>query len=305
MPVQDTPSHLLKKGEALIARLEALLTRVESVFPDVDAERPDREGDNRVFRWVKEGSRGTLKPVPFEAAVLLQDLRGIDRQKEALLRNTRQFLLGYEANNVLLWGARGTGKSSLIRALVTAFADRKLRLVEVGKGHLKDLPDIIEVLSTFSARFILFCDDLTFEADEPGFGELKALLDGSISTASDRFLIYATSNRRHLITETPETTADETADREIHPGEAADGQISLSDRFGLWLPFYPFSQTLYLEVVFHWLETFSINITDRDTIRKNALRWALTRGSRGGRTAWQFAKDYAGHMKMEQMEGQK
>ena len=305
MPVQDTPSHLLKKGEALIARLEALLTRVESVFPDVDAERPDREGDNRVFRWVKEGSRGTLKPVPFEAAVLLQDLRGIDRQKETLLRNTRQFLLGYEANNVLLWGARGTGKSSLIRALVTAFADRKLHLVEVRKGHLKDLPDIVEAISAFSFRFILFCDDLSFEADEPGFGELKALLDGSMSTVSDRFLIYATSNRRHLITETLETTAARTADREIHPEEATDGQISLSDRFGLWLPFYPFPQALYLEIVFHWLETFNITITDRDTIGKKALQWALRRGSRGGRTAWQFAKDYAGCVKMKQMEERK
>jgi len=293
------------KIDSLLDRLGNLVSKVEGVFPPLKDSREEIDDHNRVFRWARRGTNGSLKPVDFRAQVRLEDLLGIDRQKETLIRNTRQFLKGYEANNVLLWGARGTGKSSLIRALVPAFVNEGLRLIEVGKGDLQDLPDIVEMITASPYSFILYCDDLSFEADEPGFGDFKALLDGSLSTVSDRFLIYATSNRRHLIAETPETTAEGTAGREIHPEEAADGQISLSDRFGLWLPFYPFSQALYLEVVFHWLETFDISVTDRDTIREKALRWALTRGSRGGRTAWQFAKDYAGHVKMAQMEEQK
>jgi len=299
------PSEVFSKGERLLEKLDTLLSKIENKFPDIPEKDSALEGNARIFSWVRRGQQCFLKPIDFQARVHLNDLMGIDRQKRTLVRNTRQFLNGCEANNVLLWGARGTGKSSLIRALVSTFVDEGLHLIELGKDNLRDLPDIVEMITAVPSRFILFCDDLSFEADEPGFGELKALLDGSMSTVSDRFLIYATSNRRHLITETLETTAARTADREIHPEEATDGQISLSDRFGLWLPFYPFPQALYLEIVFHWLETFNINITDRDTIRKNALRWALTRGSRGGRTAWQFAKDYAGHMKMEQMEGQK
>jgi predicted AAA+ superfamily ATPase len=232
----------------------------------------------------------------------LEDLLGIERQKDALIRNTRQFLKGYEANNVLLWGARGTGKSSLIRALVPAFVREGLRLIEVGKGDLQDLPDIVEMITASPYSFILYCDDLSFGAEEPGFKDLKALLDGALSTVSNRFLIYATSNRRHFMPEEAATTGEA---REIHPEEAVDEKISLAERFGLWLPFYPFSQELYLKVVAHWLRVFGLVDVKIEEIEREALRWALARGSRSGRTAHQFAKDYAGRWKMETGERRK
>ncbi len=292
---------LTEKAERLFERLEALLSRVEERFLGLEEDKPRRDDEARTFRWISRGPRGILRPVPFRARGRLDDLLGIARQKEALVRNTRQFLMGYEANNALLWGARGTGKSSLIRALVHAFAPEGLRLVEVGKNDLRDLPEIVEAIAASPHRFILFCDDLSFGAEEPGFKDLKALLDGALSTVSDRFLIYATSNRRHFM---PEETATTEEGREIHPEESVDEKISLSERFGLWLPFYPFSQEIYLDIVEHWLNVFGIERASEE-VKREALRWALARGSRSGRTAYQFALDYAGSWKMAAGEGRK
>ena len=292
------PSEVFSKGERLLEKLDTLLSKIENKFPDIPEKDSALEGNARIFSWVRRGQQCFLKPIDFQARVHLNDLMGIDRQKRTLVRNTRQFLNGCEANNVLLWGARGTGKSSLIRALVSTFVDEGLHLIELGKDNLRDLPDIVEMITAVPSRFILFCDDLSFEADEPGFGDLKALLDGSLSTASDRFLIYATSNRRHLIPENLETTSTVSTGQEIHPEEAVDTHISLSERFGLWLPFYPFSQEMYLKTVLHWLKTFNIDLLNQETIKEKALQWAMTRGSRSGRTAWQFAGDYAGRVKM-------
>ena len=295
-------SEILRKAERLIDKLDALLAETERRFFSTIGESDSSVGEDRVFRWVSRGMGGFLKPVDFHARVRLEDLLGVDRQKEALVRNTRQFLRGYEANNALLWGARGTGKSSLIRALVPAFAAEGLRLIEVGKGDLRDLPDIVEAIAATSHRFILFCDDLSFGAEEPGFKDLKALLDGALSTVSDRFLIYATSNRRHFMPEEMATTEE---GKEIHPEEAVDEKISLSERFGLWLPFYSFAQEMYLEIVAHWLKVFGVTPEDEEAMKQEALRWALARGSRSGRTARQFAKDYAGRWKISVDERRK
>ncbi len=299
----SSQDELVTKAERLLDRLEALLSKVEEWFPNPGGKDTRLEGNGRIYRWVNRRSGGFLKPIPFHKGIELNDLVGIERQKEALVRNTRQFLKGYEANNVLLWGARGTGKSSLIRALIPAFHDEGLHLVEVAKEDLRDLPDILESISSSPSRFILFCDDLSFETHEPGFKDLKALLDGALSTASDRFLIYATSNRRHFMPEEVATTRGNGG--EIHPEETVDERISLSERFGLWLPFYPFDQEVYLEIVFHWLHVFGLETFDREKAREAALQWALRRGSRSGRSAYQFARDFAGRWKMghEQKEG--
>ena len=288
-------AEILKKAEKLLDKIDALIDGVAEFQLPLGWEN-GFGGDTRVFRWTRRGRRGGLKPVEFHAQVVLEDLLGIERQKATLVRNTRQFLRGYEANNVLLWGARGTGKSSLIRALVPAFSDEGLRLIEVGKEDLRDLPEIVETIGASPHRFILFCDDLSFGENEPGFKDLKALLDGSLSTVSDRFLIYATSNRRHFMPEKAETARE--SGGEIHPEETVDELISLSERFGLWLPFYPFSQELYLEVVAHWLKRFGVTLPRGEAVKEEALRWALARGSRSGRTARQFAKDFAGRWKM-------
>ncbi len=295
-------AEILEKAERLIEKLDVLLTEAAERFSLPAGGENPAMGDGRVFRWTRRGNRGYLKPIDFRAQVHLEDLLGIDRQKETLVRNTRQFLEGYEANNALLWGARGTGKSSLIRALVPAFDDEGLRLIEVGREDLRDLPEIVEAIAASPHRFILFCDDLSFGADDPGFKDLKALLDGALSTVSDRFLIYATSNRRHFM---PEEAATTEGSGELHPEETVDEKISLSERFGLWLPFYPFSQELYLKVVAHWLSVFGVADVKGEAIEREALRWALARGSRSGRTARQFAKDYAGRWKMAVDEGRK
>jgi len=290
---------LLEKASALMERAEKLLLKIEETFVMGDDLVDCSTKDSQLFRWVKKGSLGTLKPLLVRVGIRLEDLHGVDRQKEMLVRNTRQFLKGFEANNVLLWGARGTGKSSLIRALIPAFKGEGLRLIEVGKEDLRNLPEIVEAIANSPYRFILFCDDLSFEDGEPGFRDLKALLDGALSTASDRFLIYATSNRRHFMSEKVASTV---RGEEIHPEEAVDEKISLSDRFGLWLPFYPFSQEVYLEIVGHWLKVFGLPGEIEEEVRGEALRWAMMRGSRNGRTAWQFAKDYAGRWKMRARE---
>ncbi|ABI55646.1 ATP-binding protein [Alkalilimnicola ehrlichii MLHE-1] len=273
-------------------RAEQLLDRLEPLLP----AQPDIPWDQvSALRWSREGHRAGLVPVRHPHRIAPEALKGIDRQRTALDRNTRQFLRQLPANNALLWGSRGTGKSSLVKALLTRYADQGLRLVELDRYHLPDLPLLLEQLADRPERFILFCDDLSFEADDPGYKALKAALDGSISVAPENVLIYATSNRRHLLPEYhSENEQTRLVDGEIHHGEAVEEKISLSERFGLWLSFYPFDQEAYLEIVFSWLKRLGATADDPEQIRAEALRYALGRGSRSGRVAWQFARDYAG-----------
>ncbi len=280
-------------------RLDKLLTRIEGVLP---AKQPDADLDSAIaFRWRKQANTGYLQPVTHPHNIVLDALHGIDEQKQLIDQNTYQFVLGYPANNVLLTGARGTGKSSLVKALLNKYANNGLRLIEVEKDDLIDLHDIVERVFQRSERFILYCDDLSFESDEPGYKALKVVLDGSIEMASDNVLVYATSNRRHLM---PEAMRDnlETrhVDGDIHPNETIEEKISLSERFGIWLSFYPFDQAQYLEIVRYWLIFYGIRKMAAP-VREEALRWALTRGSRSGRVAWQFARDWAGKHKLHQL----
>ncbi len=244
--------------EPIFQRLDQLLTRVETRFP-IRPQHADPT-EHIALRWRKYGDTGYLQAVNHPHTITLNELLNIDEQKQTLDRNTRQFVSGLPANNVLLTGARGTGKSSLIKALLNRYASQGLRMIEVDKLGLADLPDIVEFIGRRPERFILYCDDLSFEADEPGYKALKVALDGSISTASDNVLIYATSNRRHLIPEfMHENLATRHMEGEIHPGEATEEKISLSERFGLWLSFYPFDQEQYLEIVQHWLTQHGIS----------------------------------------------
>ncbi len=288
-------------NDALVARLDALLVRLEPLLPP-----PIEPSDWSAvaYRWrTREylgGSRGRLEPVMRVARIDAADLQHVDRQKQALLANTEQFVRGLPANNVLLTGARGTGKSSLIRACLAAFADQGLRLIEVDKRDLVDLPDIVACVNGRPERFIVFCDDLSFEEGESGYKALKAALDGSVAATGDNVLIYATSNRRHLM---PEYMRENLAarydeDGEVHPGETVEEKISLSERFGLWLSFQPFRQDDYLDIVAHWLRHFGLQQQQIDAGRTEALQFALQRGSRSGRVALQFARDYAGRLKL-------
>jgi predicted AAA+ superfamily ATPase len=238
-----------------------------------------------------------LEPVRHVAAIGLSDLQEIDDQKEKIQRTTEHFVQGLPANNVLLTGARGTGKSSLIKACLNAYSGRGLRLIEVDKSDLTDLPDIVEVVADRPEKFIVFCDDLSFEDGEPGYKALKSILDGSVAAATPNVLIYATSNRRHLLPEymKENLTYTHTDDGEVHPGEVVEEKISLSERFGLWVSFYPFSQDEYLAVVNQWLAHHGVPASEFDAARPQALVWALERGSRSGRVAYQFARDYAGN----------
>jgi predicted AAA+ superfamily ATPase len=277
----------------LIGRAEALLERIESLLP-APAPAPDWEA-SIAFRWRKRGARGLLEPVSRPHRIRLQDLRHIDEQKRRIERNTRQFVEGRSANNVLLTGARGTGKSSLVKALLDRYAKRGLRLIEVDKNDLVDLPDIVELVAERKERFIVFCDDLSFETNEPGYKALKSILDGSLASTPDNVLLYATSNRRHLMPEyMDENLQAKHVDGEIHPGETTEEKISLSERFGLWLSFYPFDQDEYLAIAVHWLREYGVPESAIAAAREQALQWALMRGSRSGRVAWQFARDYAG-----------
>jgi predicted AAA+ superfamily ATPase len=249
------------------------------------------------YRYRKRSSgHGTLEPVRHVAQLGLQDLKEIDQQKEKIQRNTEQFVNGLPANNVLLTGARGTGKSSLIKACLNTYAPRGLRLIEVDKDDLVDLPDIVEVVAARAEKFIVYCDDLSFEDGEPGYKALKSILDGTVAASTANVLIYATSNRRHLLPEymKENLTYTHTDDGEVHPGEGVEEKISLSERFGLWVSFYPFSQDEYLAITAQWLSSFGVNATAIDAAKPEALVWALERGSRSGRVAYQFARDYAG-----------
>ena len=278
--------------EKFLARAESLLARVETLLP---AAQPAIDWNAHAFRWKKSGGRGWLQAVLHPHAIRLEDLHDIDAQKEQVERNTRQFVLRRGANNVLLTGARGTGKSSLVKALLNRHAPDGLRLIEVDKADLSDLPDIVDLIAGRPERFIIFCDDLSFEASEAGYKALKSVLDGSVAAVPDNVLLYATSNRRHLMPEYFEDNRDTRhEDGEIHPGEAVEEKISLSDRFGLWLSFYPFDQEAYVRIVNGWLKEFGLPDAEIEAARAPALLWALTRGSRSGRSAWQFARDYAG-----------
>jgi predicted AAA+ superfamily ATPase len=279
--------------ERLLDRFEHLLDHVERLLPPAP---PREELDAAVaFRWRKLRGRPYLEAVRRPHRLQLADLHCIDRQKDELTRNTRQFVAARPANNVLLSGSRGTGKSSLIKALLTDFSSQGLRLIEVDKSDLVDLPEIVDRLQDRAERYILFCDDLSFEADDASYKSLKAILDGSVVAAPENVLIYATSNRRHLLPEYMEENLDaRVVGTEIHHGEAVEEKISLSDRFGLWLSFYPFNQEQYLEIVGQWLSSLGIAESNFAETEKVALQWALTRGSRSGRVAWQFAKDWAG-----------
>ena len=278
----------------LITRAEALLARLESVLPTPLAA-PDWSAAI-AFRYRRRGASGAITPVRHVADIRLTSLVEVEPQKERLLRNTRQFVEGFGANNVLLTGARGTGKSSLIKACLNEFADRGLRLIEVDKADLVDLPDIVDLVAERPERFIVFCDDLSFDEGEPGYKALKSILDGSVSQSSDNVLIYATSNRRHLLPEymKENLSYQHLENGEVHPGEVVEEKISLSERFGLWVSFYPFSQDEYLAIVAQWLRGFGVPEDAITAARQESLVWALERGSRSGRVAFQFAKDYNG-----------
>jgi len=276
----------------LIARAERVLAQLEAWLPPAP---PQIDWSAHAFRWRRRGSRGWLDAVRHVARIAIDDLQHIERQKDIIERNTLQFLAGKPANNVLMTGARGTGKSSLVKAMLHAHGDAGLRLIEVDKADLGDLADIVELVAARPERFIVFCDDLSFEEGEAGYKALKSVLDGSVAASGDNVLIYATSNRRHLMPEymSENLQAQHQPDGEIHPGETVEEKISLSERFGLWLSFYPFRQDDYLDIVYHWLRQLGCPTHQIDTARAEALQWALERGSRSGRVAHQFARDWA------------
>ncbi|MBU0750888.1 MAG: ATP-binding protein [Gammaproteobacteria bacterium] len=279
-----------------LARAEGLLARVEALLP---AAVPEPDWSAIAYRWRSRGGHGHLEAVRHPHRIRLTDLHGIEEQKTRIERNTRQFVAGRSANNVLLTGARGTGKSSLIKGVLQKFAAKGLRLIEVDKGDLIHLPDIVDLIASRPEHFIIFCDDLSFETSEPGYKALKSILDGSITGTPANVLIYATSNRRHLMPEyMAENLEAQRVGDEIHPGETVEEKISLSERFGLWLSFYPFDQDHYLAICAHWLRQYGLDeksaLAARSQWRQEALQWSLERGSRSGRVAWQFARDHAG-----------
>jgi uncharacterized protein len=283
------------KFDALIARADKLLARLEQILPGSISEPDWLAGV--AFRYVKRGMHAALKPIAHVGAMRLTDLQDIDVQKQRLVRNTEQFVRGLPANNVLLTGARGTGKSSLVRACLNTYAPLGLRLIEMDKGDLVDLLDVVSLLEGRKERFIIFSDDLSFDEGEAGYKALKSVLDGSLSASLDNVLIYATSNRRHLLPEYMKDNESVTHHArgdisEIHPGEVIEEKISLSERFGLWLSFYPFSQEEYLRIATHWLQHYGQTMTA--DAKDEALVFALERGSRSGRVAFQFAKDHKG-----------
>lgn len=279
--------------DEILSRFDTLMQRAETLMPAQPA--PIDWSKSHAARWRHDKQRGHLEAVAHPHRLRLADIRCIDDQKHELDRNTRQFLAGVPANNALLWGSRGTGKSSLIKALLHTYAKDGLRLIEVDRGDLAALPDIVANLPAEPWRYLIYCDDLSFEAGDASYKTLKAMLDGSIAAAPENVLIYATSNRRHLL---PERMEDNQQARlvgtEIHYSEGVEERISLSERFGLWLAFHPFTQDEYLEIAFHWLKRLKASIDDRDGVRAEALRFALARGSRSGRVAYQFARDWAG-----------
>ena len=282
----------------ILAELQRLNAILEDRLPAAHEATAVPEGV--AFRWMGEGRQQPFSVIQSPKPVRLEDLIGIDRQKETLDRNTRQFIQGLPANNALLWGSRGTGKSSLIRALLHEHAAKGLRIIEVSRANLRDLPVIQAAIRGRSEHFIVYCDDLAFEADDQDYKALKAILEGSLEAQPENLLIYATSNRRHLVPEThAENQAARWIDDELHQAESVEEKLSLSERFGIWLSFIPFNQDQYLEIVRHWLECFGIFELSEEC-RREGLAYALLRGSRSGRVARQFAADYAGRLKLQQ-----
>jgi predicted AAA+ superfamily ATPase len=280
------------KLEKAIDRAEALIAKLEALFHE-----PSRPVDWKAiaWRWVMQGGHGHLEAVSHPHQISLDHIQFVDAQKAEIVRNTRQFLAGLPANHVLLTGARGTGKSSLIKALLNAYAKDGLRLIEVERQDLVHLDQIVELVRNRQEKFIIFCDDLTFEANDTGYKALKVALDGSIAGNSDNVLIYATSNRKNLM---PELMADNEpllgANGEIRPFETIDEKVALAERFGLWLSFYSFDQDEYLKICEGWLATF--NVPWNEAASRAALSFSHTRGMRSGRVAYQFARDYAGRL---------
>ena len=273
-----------------MSRLTSLLNRFKFTAP-----HPGRIQAAPLMRWRSRGAASCLEPIRHSREIRPEDLLCIERQKQALQSNTEQFLNDYPANNVLLWGPRGTGKSSLVKAVFSEYREQGLRLVEVTRDNLTDLHDICDELDRFTDKFIIFCDDLSFDVNDPSYKTLKVLLDGSVSDIPDNILIYATSNRRHLLPEyRSENLEARNIDGEIHHGEAVEEKLSLSERFGIWLSFHPFNQEQYLQIAFHWLGRTGITIGDPEQVREAALQWALEKGTRSGRSAAQFARDWAG-----------
>ncbi len=284
--------------------VEHFLQRMDDLVDRLDALGPPQHkkidwSASPAFRWQSNAAGSFLKPVMKHASIALKDLQHIDRQKQRIEQNTRQFMKGQPANHVLLTGARGTGKSSLVKACLNQFAPAGLRLIEIDREDMHDLPTITELIAAREERFILFCDDLSFEAGESGYKSLKVVLDGSIAAQADNMLIYATSNRRHLL---PEDFSDNQPTSpnpkgEIHPGEGVDEKVALSERFGLWLHFYPFKQDEYLDIVQCEMQRAGLIEKDRERARSEALIWALERGSRSGRVASQFVRDWCSRSK--------
>lgn len=280
--------------ESLIARAEDLLLKLEGFL----LPKPQTVDWNAIaWRWVESSGSGALQAIPYPHQIRLDNIQFVDRQKDEIVRNTRQFLQGLTANNVLLTGARGTGKSSLIKALLTEFSTQGLRLIEVEKHDLVYLPAIVNLIRNRSEKFIIYCDDLTFESNDIAYKALKVVLDGSLVNTSDNVLVYATSNRKNLM---PELMVDNLAttneDGEIRPSDTIEEKTALAERFGLWLSFYSFDQTEYLAIAAHWLKAFDVDF-DEDA-KKAALTFTYTRGARSGRVAYQFARDYAGKLKL-------
>ena len=284
-------SRVIERAERVLAQLEAYLP------PAPPAIAWDK---SIAFRWRKrvhgrDGGGGHLEAVRHVHKIGLSDLQGIDRQKKVVEQNTRQFIAGAPANHVLMTGSRGVGKSSLVKALLHKYSGKRLRVIEVDKDDLIDLPDIVDLIAERPEKFIIFCDDLSFDAGEGGYKALKVILDGTVAATSPNLLIYATSNRRHLLPEYfSENLETKHIGEEVHPGESVEEKISLSERFGLWVSFYPFSQDEYFAAVRGWLRHFGFAPEAFAGMREEAVQWALSRGSRSGRIAWQFARDQAG-----------
>lgn len=290
MAIIDLPQNILNS-------LSNVLQQLQQLLPDLK-QAPDFS--SAAYKWQDK----QLKPIHQPKKIFLNDLKGIERQKEKVIQNTMQFLKGFPANDVLLTGSRGTGKSSIVRALLTEYENQGLRLIEIERDDLSDLPEIQQLIDGRPEKFIVYCDDLAFNAEDENYRSLKSVLDGSLQSGSSNFIIYATSNRRHLLPEfmhenTPVLKADVPQHHELHPQEAIEEKISLSDRFGLWLSFYPMDQNLYLEIVEHYLALSDITLTAET--RAEALRWCQARGQRSGRAAYQFSKHWIGSQKLTEL----
>lgn len=290
MAAFDLPDNIIQK-------LSTVLDQLQQVLPET---KQDTDFSAPAFRWHDKQLKAIYQP----KAMHLEDLKGIERQKAKILQNTEQFLHGLPANDILLTGSRGTGKSSIVRSLLTQYADQGLRLIEIERDDLSDLPEIQKIIKDRSEKFIVYCDDLAFNAEDENYRSLKSVLDGSLQSGSSNFIIYATSNRRHLLPEfmhenIPVTKVDVPQYKELHPQEAIEEKISLSDRFGLWLSFYPMDQNLYLEIVEHYLN--KENMPFNDDVRAEALRWCQARGQRSGRAAYQFSKHWIGSERLKML----